>query len=76
MDASYRPPSRRYLHDVNIELPQSLQNLEKNAFLQIIMGRQPISYFDEFVEEWYKQGGEELTRQVQKDISGQTQEKN
>lgn len=76
VDASYRPPSRRYLHDVNIELPQSLQNLEKNAFLQIIMGRQPISYFDEFVEEWYKQGGEELTRQVQKDISGQTQEKN
>lgn len=76
VDASYRPPSRRYLHDVNIELPQSLQNLEKNAFLQIIMGRQPISYFDEFVEEWYKQGGEELTRQVQKDISGQSQEKN
>ncbi|MDY5021851.1 MAG: extracellular solute-binding protein [Blautia sp.] len=76
VDADYRPPSRRYLPDVNIELPQSLQNLEKNAFLQIIMGRQPISYFDEFVEEWYKQGGEELTRQVQKDISGQTQEKN
>lgn len=76
VDADYRPPSRRYLPDVNIELPQSLQNLEKNAFLQIIMGRQPISYFDEFVEEWYKQGGEELTRQVQKDISGQSQEKN
>ena len=61
---------------MNIELPQSLQNLEKNAFLQIIMGRQPISYFDDFVEEWYKHGGEELARQVQKDISGQSQEKN
>lgn len=76
VDASYRPPSRRYLPDVNIELPQSLQKLEKNAFLQIIMGRQPISYFDDFVEEWYKHGGEELARQVQKDISGQSQEKN
>lgn len=76
VDADYRPPSRRYLPDVNIELPQSLQNLEKNAFLQIIMGRQPISYFDDFTEEWYKQGGEELTRQVQKDISGQRQERN
>ena len=75
VDADYRPPSRRYLPDVNIELPQSLQNLEKNAFLQIIMGRQPISYFDDFTEEWYKQGGEELTRQVQKDISGQRQER-
>lgn len=76
VDADYRPPSRRYLPDVNIELPQSLQNLEKNAFLQIIMGRQSISYFDDFTEEWYKQGGEELTRQVQKDISGQRQERN
>lgn len=76
VDADYRPPSRRYLQDVNIELPQSLQNLEKNAFLQIIMGRQSISYFDDFTEEWYKQGGEELTRQVQKDISGQRQERN
>ena len=69
VDADYSPPSRRHLHDVSAQLPQSLQNLEKDTFLQIIMGRQPITYFDEFVEEWYKQGGEELTRLVQEDIS-------
>ena len=30
------------------------------------MGVKPVSYFDEFVETWYEEGGEELTQQIRK----------
>lgn len=32
----------------------------------MIMGEQPMDYFDTFVEEWYDQGGRELTREDQR----------
>lgn len=51
--------------DVKGEIPQHLQKLETEAFLQIIVGEKPAEYFDTFVEEWYAEGGAELTRQVQ-----------
>lgn len=41
-----------------------LQTLERDAFIQIIMGRQPLSYFDEFVQEWYAQGGTQLLQNI------------
>lgn len=64
VDGDYEPPIRQYLDDSDGEVPQSLQTLEKNAFIRIIMGEQPLDYFDEFVEEWYQQGGEELTKRI------------
>ena len=64
VDGNYTPPVRKYLDDTDGEIPQSLQQLEKNSFIQIIMGEKPISYFDTFVQEWYRQGGEELTEQI------------
>lgn len=64
IDGGYRPAERNYLDDTDGELPKSLQDYEKNTFIQIIMGEKPVSYFDTFTEEWYRQGGEELTEQI------------
>lgn len=47
-------------------VPPELKRLEKEAFIQIITGEKPLEYFAEFVEEWYAQGGRELTEEVQK----------
>lgn len=64
VDASYHPPERKYMGDGDNEIPQTLQQLEKKAFIQIIMGKKPVSYFDTFVKEWYRKGGEVLTECV------------
>ena len=48
-----------------------LQQLEKDSFIQIIMGVKPVSYFDTFVKEWYEQGGEELTEQIHRSNPGE-----
>ena len=61
----YQPPKKIYLGTSDLELPQTLQTLERDAFIQIIMGRQPISYFDEFVQEWYAQGGTQLLENIE-----------
>lgn len=53
------------LENVNAEIPQELQELENEAFLQIISGEKPVDYFDTFVVEWYANGGKELTEQIQ-----------
>ena len=49
----------------NAEIPQELQELENEAFLQIISGEKPVDYFDTFVVEWYANGGKALTERVQ-----------
>lgn len=64
VDASYCPPERKYMGDGDSEIPQTLQQLEKKAFIQIIMGKKPVSYFDTFVKERYRKGGEALTESV------------
>ena len=68
IDGDYKPPVRKYLEDTDGEIPEALKTLEKNTFIQIIMGKKPLDYFDEFVELWYEQGGKELTEQVREDV--------
>lgn len=68
IDGNYKPPVRKYLEDTDGEIPETLKTLEKNTFIQIIMGKKPLEYFDEFVKMWYEQRGEELTEQVRKDV--------
>lgn len=46
-----------------------LKELEKQAYLKIITGEEPIDYFDKFVSEWYKQGGEIITQEVRDEIN-------
>ena len=43
----------------------NLEKIEQEAFMKIIMGKEPIEYFDTFVQEWLKQGGEKITAEVQ-----------
>ncbi|SDW28019.1 carbohydrate ABC transporter substrate-binding protein, CUT1 family [Lachnospiraceae bacterium KHCPX20] len=44
-----------------------LQELERQAYLSIVTGDKPLSYFDTFVKTWKKEGGEQITREVAED---------
>lgn len=65
LDADYQPPDREYLEIMDTQVPQDLKTLEKNAFLKLILGKEPMAYFNTFVAEWYQKGGEELTSRIQ-----------
>ena len=69
VDGHYKSVRRQYLAESDGEVPNMLATLEKNAFIQMIMGEQSMDYFDTFVEEWYEQGGKELTEQIRKENS-------
>jgi putative aldouronate transport system substrate-binding protein len=43
----------------------NLKKLETAMIIQIIMGEKPISEFDNFVSQWYKMGGTEITAEVE-----------
>lgn len=43
---------------------EQLQTLEKETYTNIIYGKQDISAFDDFVEKWNSQGGEQITKEV------------
>lgn len=46
-----------------------LKDLEKQAYLKIITGEESIDYFDKFVSEWNKQGGDVVTKEVREEIN-------
>lgn len=41
-----------------------LEKMEKEAYLKIVTGDRPLSYFDRFVREWKREGGDRITREV------------
>lgn len=43
----------------------TLEKLEDETFLQIILGEKPIEAFDEFVVQWKSLGGDDITRELQ-----------
>ncbi|AFC31056.1 family 1 extracellular solute-binding protein [Paenibacillus mucilaginosus 3016] len=43
----------------------NLDKLEKETFLKIIMGAAPLETFDQFVTNWKKQGGDQITAEVE-----------
>jgi putative aldouronate transport system substrate-binding protein len=47
-----------------VERRATLEKLEKEVFVKIIMGAAPIEEFDKFVEDWNKLGGEDMTNEV------------
>lgn len=47
-----------------------LEELEKKAYLEIVIGQKPLSYFDEFVKEWNRQGGEKIRGEVAQELKG------
>jgi len=42
----------------------NLTDMELLAYTKIIMGQEPVSYFDTFVRDWYAQGGTAITNEV------------
>ncbi|WP_058308403.1 extracellular solute-binding protein [Gracilibacillus massiliensis] len=42
----------------------NLKKLEDEIFLKIIMGSEPLDAFDQFVEDWKQQGGDQITEEV------------
>ncbi|WP_028548155.1 extracellular solute-binding protein [Paenibacillus sp. UNC451MF] len=46
----------------------NLAKLEDESFLRIIVGDKPLDYFDTFVTEWKKQGGDDVTKEVQAEV--------
>lgn len=46
------------------DLWPSLSSLEQTTFLQIITGEAPVDSFDSFVTQWYAQGGQIVTDEI------------
>lgn len=42
----------------------SLQRMENDAIMKIILGEEPIAYFDTFVSNWYQLGGQQITNEI------------
>ncbi|MBC8079019.1 MAG: extracellular solute-binding protein [Gorillibacterium sp.] len=42
----------------------SLQDKQLQAYTKIVMGKEPIEYFDTFVKEWNSLGGDKITEEV------------
>lgn len=49
----------------------TLDKLENETYLQIVMGKKDISAFDSFVTQWKKLGGDEITKEVQEIVNVQ-----
>lgn len=47
-----------------VERKTTLDKMEKEEFIRIIMGDAPIDEFDKFVSDWYKLGGADITKEV------------
>lgn len=46
----------------------SLENLESDTYLKIVTGESALDEFDRFVENWYQNGGETITKEVRAEI--------
>jgi putative aldouronate transport system substrate-binding protein len=47
------------------DLWPAMKSLEEQTFVQIISNEKPLSYFDDFVKQWKKAGGDIITKEVQ-----------
>lgn len=55
-----------------VERKTTLEKLEREMFVKIIVGAEPIDAFDAFVEDWYRLGGAKITEEVNAWAKGQT----
>jgi len=46
-----------------------LKEKENQAYLKIVCGEEPLSYFDLFVNSWLEEGGQKITDEVQKAVA-------
>ena len=47
-----------------IERGSDLSKLHEETVLGIMIGEKPLSAFDEFVDQWKSQGGDQMTQEV------------
>lgn len=45
-----------------------MDKLREETFMKMITGAKPLSDFDNFVKQWHKQGGTQVTQEVQKSV--------
>jgi putative aldouronate transport system substrate-binding protein len=57
-------PEFYFVTDSMADIKPNLDTLEDTTFLKIIMGELPIDAFDQFVADWYAQGGQTITDEV------------
>ena len=70
VDGHYSSVRRTYLVDSDGEIPNMLASLEKKCLYSDDHGRAAHGLlFDTFVEEWYNQGGRELTEKIREENS-------
>ena len=46
------------------DIGESLERMEMEVYADIIYGNEPIEAFDDFVEEWYESGGDQVEEEV------------
>lgn len=49
---------------VQTERGSTLQALEDETYTKIIMGQEPVDYFDTFVQQWKSSGGDEVAKEI------------
>lgn len=57
-------PQFSFVTESMADLKPNLDTLEQQVFLQIVTGEKPIDAFDQFVADWYAQGGQTMTDEV------------
>lgn len=62
-------PAFSFVTDSMADLKPNLDTLEQTTFLKIITGELPVDAFDQFVTEWYAQGGQMMTDEVNEIIA-------
>ncbi|MEG0692633.1 MAG: hypothetical protein RR444_06085, partial [Oscillospiraceae bacterium] len=58
-----------YNTESSAEIKPTLDKLEDQMYLQIILGEKPVEYFDEFVKQWKELGGDTLTQEVEAELA-------
>ncbi|NLG25462.1 MAG: hypothetical protein GX558_08910, partial [Clostridiales bacterium] len=57
-------PAYSFVTDSMADLKPNLDTLEQTTFLKIVIGELPVDAFDQFVTDWYAQGGQTMLDEV------------
>lgn len=47
----------------------NLTKLEQESFIKIVTGSEPLDYFDTFVSNWKKQGGDQIIQEIEDEVA-------
>lgn len=61
----YRDPAFWGMTETMSDAWATLQSMEDETFMKIVLGEADIEAFDEFVKQWHAQGGDQITKEVQ-----------